>query len=293
MIDYFDERFLFSASSVVASFGDGVEVPLNNVTLRTSTGMGDEWIFSSTETSNNILPRVVRLILISPEQDWRRHVSYVWKLDSAWMSDSDHGWLHWNSNSFVDSILQIPGDDPDDFPASIVLTCDTMEFHFESILPNGFRRSSDPIVRNTRVVLKDVHIGANLMSTNQPFLKDYSPCGGDIGHEQIKEGRPKCSIVDGAISESSSGWIPDSSSSSPIFDWPMWQLMVLLGLVLALATLCLVAIWRLIQYCCHWHRTKRYQQINPTHEEEDLSLDEIDHDYPIDTFVDETKGNEH
>jgi hypothetical protein len=122
MIHYYDEWYLFSASSVVASFGDGVEVPLDNVTLRSSTPMGDEWIFSTTTTSkstnnnhnssdtnnNTFVPRMVRLILISPEQDWRRNAGYVWKLDNAWMSDADHAWLHWNSNSFIDSAILNP-----------------------------------------------------------------------------------------------------------------------------------------------------------------------------------------
>jgi hypothetical protein len=279
MIQYYDEGFLFSASSVVASFGDGVEVPLDNITFRSSTPMGVEWIFSTTEKysiNNNrnsndaVVPRVVRLILISPQQDWRRNVSYAWKLDNAWMSDPDHGWIHWNSNSFVNSVIQIPSGD--DSPTSkAVLTCDTMEFHFESILPSGFRRSSDPIVTNTRVVLNNVQMGSNLtMSTkSKSKFKLYCPCD-DVDGLDVTKGRPTCHIVDGVLSESSSGWIP-ASSVSTMFDLPTIQLMVMLGLVLVLATLCLVTLRQLIQWCCHWHRTKRYQPINHTHVVEDLS----------------------
>lgn len=274
MIHYQDDNHLFSASSIVATFGDGVEVSLDTVTLSASTPMGEEWLFSSsssshdTEEGDSVARRVVRLVTITPDKDWRRNAAYAWKLDNAWMSDADHAWLHWNSNSYIDSILQIPGDP--DYLNTQILSCDVMEFHLDAILPSGFRRSSDPIVTDTRVVLKDVKMGSNLdMQQEKKYLQYYNPCTGQSMDKH--DSASFCAIVDGAgsgTSSSQSGWTrPDVTTF--LNDSPVWEIVLVVGILLSMAALLWYLVGRLFQCCCHWQRTKRYQQINPSHDDED------------------------
>ncbi|KAG7353588.1 hypothetical protein IV203_002943 [Nitzschia inconspicua] len=268
MIHYQDDIRSFSASSIVASFGDGVEVSLDNVTFIASTPMGDEWILSTNDDGDyrdTTVSRVVRLITISPEKDWRMNASYAWKLDNAWMSDEDYSWLHWNSNSYVDSVVRVPGDS--EHPNSQIFTCNVMEFHFDAILPSGFRRSSDPIVTNTRVVLKNVQWGSNLVTLDKDKLQHYSPCSGP--RDGNKD--PICIIMDGVVSGESSWRIP-SPPSSTLNNLLVWQLLLLLGVVLGIIILCAYLVWKLIRCCFHWQRTKRYQEINPSQGEGDLTL---------------------
>lgn len=282
MIHYQDDRNLFSASSIVGYFGDGAEVSLDHVSLNASTPMGDEWILSSSTTTTTtngtavVVPKVVvRLIVINPDQDWRRGASYQWKLDNAWMvafdSNDQNAWLHWNSNSYIDSVIQISTDDNH----NTVWTCDSMEFHFEAILPSGFRRWSDPVVAtNTRVVMKKVQLGMHLITTSceEQDWRYYSPC------EAGRHSSSSCEVVDGVVSSSgissTTKWIPNSVSVWKD-EQPLWKQLMLLGLTVGLIVFCLSLTWRLIQTCCHWHRTKRYEQINPSEEEDDLALDEV------------------
>lgn len=296
MIHYQDDNHLFSASSIVAFFGDGVEVSLDTVTLRASTPMGEEWILSrdsAEEEDERAAHRVVRLITITPDKDWRQNnnnnaaasVSYAWKLDNAWMSDPDDltAWLHWNSNSYIDSVLQVPtGDDPAAYLKNTtttttyqMLSCNVMEFHFDAILPSGFRRSTDPIVTDTRVVLKNVKMGSNLQTIEEKYLHYYDPCTGQSSMGKHDSGS-YCAVVDGAVSStfsSFSGWTRPNAATF-LNDSPVWEIVLFVGILLGMAVLLWYLVGRLFQCCCHWQRTKRYQQINSSHDEDDLALAE-------------------
>jgi hypothetical protein len=292
MIHYEDSSAFFSASSAIASFADGVKVPLTHATIG-SKPMGLEWILTETgaqdDAGNNATEqqapfRIVRLVMISPNLDWRKNADYMWKLDNAWMSDVDWGWLHWNSNSYIDSAIQLPNGSVKN-PSNVLFECDVMEFHFESILPSGFRRSTDPVVTDTRLVLSDVKLGTYMDKEKNKPHDVYNPCHPGLFDDN------GCTIVDGVIA--SSATVPStfklwtSTSSGVLSDWwtrsPLWQKLVASVGCVALVVIMMMLTTRLLRWCHYRQRTKLYQQINPTREEEDLVLQEHEN------FEDETK----
>ena len=227
MIHYEDSDFLFTSSSVEVTFSDGFSAQFSNFTLRASTPIGDQLILSCDDDDS--VDRIVRLVLIDPSLDWRGNQSYAWKLDSAWMSDPNYEWLHWNVESFVNSEIQVPKDNG-------IFACGLMEFHFS---PIGLKHSYDPVITSTKVVLRDVQIGAHLSTTDLP-RETYRPC---TGHN--------CSVIDGTVA----GAQKDINIS--------WKIVSFFGAIIFL----------ILAFIC-WHRRRReelYVQLSPT-PEEDLTL---------------------
>jgi hypothetical protein len=225
MIHYQDDEFLLTASSIEATFSDGATLSLTNITIRPSTPIGDELIISTGDDSSN--SRGVRLILISPERDWRRNQTYAWKLDNAWMSDPTADWLHWNVESYINSAIQVPQENN-------VFACALLEFHFS---PIGLKHHYDPVVTNSKVVLRDVKIGAHFSSAPQ---KPYSPCADG------------CSVIDGTVT---------SAFGSATSDGTYWKVGVVLGAILII--LGFSSCW------CRRRRADLYDKLSP---EEDLNL---------------------
>lgn len=263
MILYRDGNFFFSSSSVVATFPDGIERPLDNVTIKPSTPLGEEWYLTSSSdsqsssSSSSSSSQIVRLIVIPPNQDWRTDQNYLWKLDSAWMSDSDDGetaWLHWNPNSYVNSVIQVPSSSSfEKTTIHPIFACEMMEFHFAPILSSGLPRYQvSPAVSGPRVTLQNVRIGAYLNGTNRMNPKEelYYPC----------PGQRSCSVVDGDVRV-----VDDNTLSKELTVHPL-ILMVGILLVVLLAMVCLVTL------CCRIQRMKRYEQIIPNVDDNDLSL---------------------
>jgi hypothetical protein len=242
MASFENENYLISASSIDATFGDGATLSLDTITATSSTPMGDEIVLSSTDDDD----RVIRLILVSLEQDWRQNQDYyAWKLDSAWMSDQEYKWLHWNVESFIKSEIQVPSNNS-------VFACESMEFHFSSI---GMKHSHFGTEEPTKVVLRNVKIGASLsFSTDEKEI--FRPCSDDT----------TCSLVDG-ITAGNDGifgggnWISNNVEANVVT--------VALG-----SSLLVGLIWVFICWTLKRRRNKLYQQIIPTEEEEDLQLAE-------------------
>lgn len=241
MVSYEDENFFIKASSIDASFGDGTTLPLDTITVSPSTPMGDVILMSSTVDDD----RVVRLVLISPAQDWRQNQFYAWKLDNAWMSDRSYKWLHWNVESFTTSEIQVPSNNS-------VFACESMEFKFSRI---GTKHSAFGGEERTKVVLRDVKIGAALSFTTQE-KELYRPC--------LEE---TCSIIDGATTAGRKGVFDGANGLSRSAGTHV--VIVAFGLSLLFGGLLIVVDWVRKR-----RRTKLYQQINPIEDEEDLQLAE-------------------
>jgi hypothetical protein len=247
MASFENENYLISASSIDATFGDGATLSLDTITVTSSTPMGDEIVLSSTDDDD----RVIRLILISPDQDWRQNQDYyAWKLDNAWMSDQVDKWRHWNVESFIKSEIQVPSNNS-------VFACESMEFHFS---PIAMKHSHFGTEEPTKVVLRDVKIGASLsFSTDEKEI--FRPCSDDT-----------CSLVDGTTVGNGAivgggNWISNNLEAN-VVTVALGSSLLLIGLIFVL--IC----WTLKR-----RRIKLYQQINPTEEEEDLQLAEEESSY--------------
>ena len=106
---------------------------LVTITSTPTTPLGYEWKMTffnkdADDGNNNEHQhhrrRIIRLYVITPTQDWRRiipppsptttskttptSVGYSWKLNSAWMSDEEYDWLHWNVEGYINSQIQVP-----------------------------------------------------------------------------------------------------------------------------------------------------------------------------------------
>jgi hypothetical protein len=127
----------------------------------------------------------------------------------------------------VDSVIQVPQD-------NIIFACDRLEFHFS---PIGLQHW----VTSTKVVLRDVRIGAHLSSSKLPQTT-YRPCAaaGD------------CSVVDGAVVGATRG------------DEAFWKSGAAIGAILLF--LLSIGCW-----CRRRRRVELYEQLSPT-PEEDLTL---------------------
>ena len=282
-IHYQDENIIFSASNIAASFGDDdtTDLPLDNVTYRSSV-VGDELILSSTSQKD----KIVKLVMIQPLLDWRKDQSYIWKLDNGWMTDKNYGWIHWNSNSYIDSIIQIPSScsNNNNNNNTVLLFCDTMEFHFTPILPTGFSRAYDQVIPSTKVVISNVQIG--LFNKNHTSSKEefqyYNPCT----HQTTttipkKQTNTSCTIIDGSIS--SGIYYGTTATSYALFfeDRPIWQLLILIATALLVF---IFLIYIVVRLCIHYQRTKRYQEINPINmnrEDEEDYGDDDSHDLAL------------
>jgi len=283
--------FLLEASAIEATFADDTVVEsFSNITSKTNTPLGDElWLTARGDSS-----RIIRLILIGPGRDWRRNQStvYDWKLDSAWMSDPEEGWLHWNAQADVDSIIRIPPSTPsplgdtDSTPTSytetssdsedeivenrLVFKCDSLELHFRPLAGNrgGFGRN--PIVTDKRVLFSNLRLGAHLASNGEGELlptQPYSPC---------PHSSSSCSVVDGKLtglglaSIASQGVFPfysglDSSRTPYVRS--------ALGIALILILLCCFS-----RRCGCRTRAKSYQPL-----ESSASADDTDEDIALAT----------
>ena len=185
--------FILKASSIQATFADGLILDLDNITIQESTPLGDEWILCSSSQQPNdddgvIRPplRMVKLILITPDHDWRKNQTYAWKLDNAWMSDPDLGWIHWNVEAYVDSQIQVPDH-------NMLLQSQRMEFHFR---PIGMQSAASFPVLTTlaKLVLQDVEMGVHVSNVNDTIR--YNPC---YHSHHCQQGEGYCSIIDGVI----------------------------------------------------------------------------------------------
>jgi hypothetical protein len=262
---YQDENIIFSASNIVASFGDDDDtIPLDTVTHRSSVA-GDELILSSASQKD----KIVKLVTIPPEFDWRKNQSYVWKLDNGWMSNNEYGWIHWNSNSYIDSVIQIPSSSGNN---TVLLICDTMEFHFTPILPTGFSHAYDQVIPSTKITLSNVQLGLlrDTTENNDKQFQYYHPCNHRTTTMSKSNRRDTCAIIDGTISSGIYGSTTyNTLSNSTLFfadDRPIWQLSILIAVVVFVVAF---LVYILIRWCVHYERTKRYQEINPMNNCED------------------------
>jgi hypothetical protein len=245
MIRYQDDQFLLQASSIQATFSDGTTLSLTNITTRLNTPLGDEWIFASTEEDNDDDnddddSRVVRLILNTPTQDWRRrNQTYAWKVDSAWMSDALFTWTHWNVERFVDSQVQVPN-------SQSIFTTERLEFHFRPIGGGAaVNNYHDPvIITDSKVVLQNVQMGAYLERGKKTEI--YKPCPGS------------CSVVDGQVVVGGAILVETYTSK---YEW--WELAPICS---AAGVICMLLAW---WWWCRRRRQELYERIVP---EGDLSF---------------------
>lgn len=280
VVEYKDEYFHFSASSIEASFGverDDVKTKkLDTVTIQRDTPVGDQIILtsSSSKSSNNninqadedhveegrdeTVPAVeeIRLIFISPELDWRKNQNYIWKLNGAWMSDPTYMWLHWNVESNINSIIQIPSPSlssslttaTSNITTNKLFGCDYMEFDFTAI---GSRRRES----NAKVIFHDVQMGTHISapSSDKDHLLIERPC---IGEKTKKT----CSVVNGKVEtllDKMTGGIP------------LWKIILVGGILMWILLQC----YRTI---CEWRKFNRYHEINSTSDDDDDDDDDDD-----------------
>lgn len=318
MADYQDGEagFLLEASGIEATFADGTTIDsFSNITTKTNTPLGDEvWLTAKEDNS-----RIVRLIVIAPERDWRRNQStvYEWKLDSAWMSDPEEGWLHWNAQADVDSMIRIPpsvtlssseeyqspasnnitdtsGETPDGISENrLVFECDSLELHFRPLAGNRGGFGINPMVTDKRIMFQNFRLGAHLASDRAGELlptRPYSPC---------PPGSSECSIVDGNLT--GLGLVSIASQGVLHYYWgldaswtPFVRSLVGIALVLGILLCCCIS-----RQCGHRTRNKSYQSLDSApsgdnaHEDLVLTTDEGYRDVlpasPIDGVINETR----
>lgn len=290
MIHYQTDEYFISATSVEATFSDGITLqdPDVKVTIHTGTPLGDEIrihfytptfqpqnddesaiatitsvaatapssssnITTSSSSSNSGNIRRIRLVFIPPDKDWRQSASYSWKLDNAWMSaditspESSFSWLHWNVESYIDSVVQV-----DD--SNRLWECDELELHFRPIREAGVSRLSYkevvPVTPKERVILRGLRLGLHLSAPVNESTAIISPCSSL--HSRT------CVVMDGTVQG-----ITQVQDGLP------------LGTVTAtvVATLALLA-WT-ADCCRRYHRSKLYERLRPS-PSEDLTLQEYD-----------------
>eukprot|EP00980_Cylindrotheca_fusiformis_P022315 scaffold9191_cov114-Cylindrotheca_fusiformis.AAC.10 len=222
--------------------------------------MGDVITLSSSSSSPSVDDHVVRLVLITPDQDWRKNQTYEWKLDNAWMSDKQQKWLHWNVESFIASEIYVPPGNH-----SSIFSCEKMEFHFRPIRPVQNSHLGG-IERAANVILHNVQIGAHFTNTTKTTKEDeediyYRPCLDDT-----------CWMVDGVTVSPNPILCEDSKA---FFSTSRFEMKNTMTIVVGSS---LIA--SLVLFCCFWRcrnrrRAKLYQRIVPTDtEENDLHLAE-------------------
>jgi hypothetical protein len=245
-------NYSLSFSIAEATFGDGVTKELDTWSVQSSTPIGNQLFLSSSDDNS----RVVRLVLITPEQDWRQDQNYLWKLDNAWMSDSQHGWLHWNVEGFIDSQIQVSSlslslSSSKEGHHRVLFVCDRMEFHFRKI-EMKLTTAPDP----TKLILRNITIGAFIPPSNYSSSSSsnerriYHPC---------PTPSLACEIVDGIVSTS-----PISKGSSGLISSVNNNTLSIIG-----GSILFVVI--ILSFCC-WCRnpesSKQYEQIHRTEDHE-------------------------
>ena len=263
MISYQDDIYLFEATIVEATFSDDETVQLDEITIHPSTPMGQHEFVLSDGTNH----RIVRLVLISPNQDWRRNQTYAWKLDNAWMSDntssSSFSWLHWNVESFIDSGIQVPQNNS-------IFFCDLIELHFSPIGGSGGYHHKD--LPKTKISIRDFKIGANLLSLNDD--------GTNTTSEEIIPTYPNntlcptCVASDGVVYGTSMTNIPSASDWYGIYPClPVQHSNLWFYRKVAAPLICL-----LVTLVCFWGERRRrlrlYEHLKSA--EEDLTLDVVE-----------------
>lgn len=261
MIQLVDDDFFISATSIEATFSDGSRLSNEtaNITIRTKTALGDEiWIqgASQEEDGPSAHSHIIRLIAIPAERDWRVSASYAWKLDSAWMSvpsrrgESDFEWLHWNVESYTDSVIQV------DNPNSI-WECDKLEIHFRPIRAGHQPASDGPVTQNEHVVLTGVQLALHLTSPIDDSTTHVSPCAAS------SESAP-CAVVDGKVV----GAARNKTYVSYFANNPQ-------SLQLLKAGTCLTILlgFLVIGTCClrRYHQRRLYERLRPN-QDDDLTL---------------------
>lgn len=235
-----DQGVFFQASEIQAFFPDGGTISYSTDEIHVeSRGQGREVVVLQQGD------HTVRLYLIPPAQDWRSSANYTWSLSMGWMSTNNHNnngdqWLFWNKENNVQSQIQA-------FSGKELFSTDSVTLHFEAMSRFPWsHKTLLPKVPNTKIVLKDVLLGAHLEENNNPLLARHRPCQSSV-----------CDIVDGVVgSESMFGGIPIPVAEAPID---------LLRLVLGLPAL--IVLIGLIRFAMR--RQGMQQSYTPVDENED------------------------
>ena len=280
MIQCETDDFLMSADSVEVTLPDGTTLgdqDYFNVSLVPETALGNElWIEGRRKSQPQVNEEelyIVRLILISPDKDWRTSASYAWKLDSAWMSSPGEppspaeespypsSWLHWNVESYTNSVIQVND-------SNHIWECDELVLNFRPIretrttaqYPNQLATNKE------RVILKGLRLGLLFnRSVVHPETDYFSPC---------EKSRP-CVVVDGVVQERTGGKQRDAislgTSSTSGREWKVGTQVVALLAVLVVAALFVLTV------VCHrrYHQSKLYRKLTPA-PNDDLTLKEED-----------------
>jgi len=233
----------------------------SHVTLHTSTPLGDElWIEiqkstkrpeqrereDDKEESSSSYSILIRLIVIPPNKDWRSSAAYTWKLDSAWMSSpllistpssssssswesspNYSNWLHWNVESYIDSVIQVsnPDDSNTTTTTMTIWECDELIFNFRPLRASAGRMavSSQLIFTNFQLGKSSLLDVSSYPTTTKEIMEDVkiveeveegeswtyiSPCSRD-SHNQQSSSSSHCVVVDGKVVKG--GGIPSSS----------------------------------------------------------------------------------
>lgn len=191
-----DQHVFFQASEIQAFFPDETISYSSDEIHVESRGQGRDVVVLQQGD------HVVRLYLIPPEQDWRSSANYTWSLSMGWMSTNNKNgdqWLFWNKENNVQSQIQA-------FSGKELFSTDSVTLHFEAM--NRFpwsRKALLPKVPNTRIVMKDVLLGAHLEENNS-----------QARHRPCQSSNSICDIVDGVVGSESMFGIPIPVSEAPI-----------------------------------------------------------------------------
>ena len=193
---------------------------------------------------------LIRLYLTTPKSDWRRNVSYAWKLSLATMQfpgkNNETQWLYWNTENNINSEIMVE-------EAESLFSAESITIHFGDMS----RRPQFQAPPKTKLVMEHVLLAAYFPP--EPSLTMYRPCSS-----------PVCQITDGVVVAPS---FNNSLDANPWFS-PGFELegiplyMAMTGVALG----CLWVVWQLIQCTRRGLLAQKYAPID----EHDLIMDEED-----------------
>lgn len=180
-VEYRNDEIFFHAEVVNATFSDEVTIIYrsDDIQVVKSPSGDDVLIFQHPGSADS--NRVIRLYLITSDNDWRRNVTYSWKLSSAWMSSKDE-WLFWNVENNIDSQIKV-------CDSNSLFSSESIQIHVRPLDRVPWSRPSNNELPRTTIYMTNVLIGAHLNGNITDNVL-YRPCPAGI---------TSCDIVDGLV----------------------------------------------------------------------------------------------
>ena len=246
-----ESSIMFQATAVHATLPNGNEIDfLGRASLQSSTNpvTGEHVLELQNGEEDEGGSALIRLYLTTPKSDWRRNVSYAWKLSLATMQlpndkNNETQFLYWNTENNINSEIMVEEEES-------LFSAESITIHFGDMS----RRPQFQLPPITKLVMENVLLAAYFPS--QPPLAMYRPCSS-----------PVCEITDGVVLSSSHNSFANSPLASSGFDL---EGAPLYGMMAGFAGVCILVLWKLVQ--CRRLLAQKYTPID----EHDLTLGEED-----------------